>query len=155
MGGTGAVTAFATTASIPANSLRVGDVVRVTAAGHYGTKATPAGTLDTIVKLGTTTMGSTGAQTMTASLTFALWWLQMEIVVQAIGASGSVRAEGWMAHQRTFTASNHLQLVNTAAVTLDTTASMDASITVDWGTSDASNTITMHTFAVQVLRTQQ
>jgi hypothetical protein len=140
-------TAFTSTVTIPAGVLKVGDTVQFRLFGYYST-ATIAPTIVGKLKLGSTTVQTTGTVTSLVGLSANLgWWADVLLVVAAIGASGSVRAQGAMCFATSAMAAITINIPNTAAFTVDTTAAIVASATVQWGTASASNTITLDTFS--------
>lgn len=153
---TSAETAFASvdSNSLLAYQLCVGDVIRITCRGVFSTAGT-APTLRFRIQLGASTIiFSTGSPTVTGSMSNAGWALQVEFIVTAIGASGSIEVQGnaICVSNPTTGAVQIFMPGNTSAVTLDTTVDNAITILAKWGTSSSSNTITMRQMFVEVLR---
>lgn len=139
-------TAFASTYTIPANALQQASVINVKAAGVYSTDATPP-TVRIRVKLGSTTILDSGVVTLLA-VTDSGWWLDGQAAIFAAGGSGSLDAQGLFVLNTGSGTSLAINLENTAAISIDTTANQAVTITVEWGTADADNTITMRQMAI-------
>lgn len=140
---------FAVARTIPANTLKVGMLIRVEAWGVYTTPAT-AGTGRHKVKLGSTVILDTAAQTMTSSVTNRGWKLEGLIRVVSVGASGTVEAQGAVRLNTTALASSHIDMENTATVTVDTTVAQDLQISYQAGTSNAQS-FTLRNMVVEFL----
>lgn len=136
-GGVGSLT-------FPANSLFIGRTLRIKLSGIISTAAISPGTLRIKVKLGTTVILDTGAQTITSSLSNMVWRIEASITVRSTGSGsgGSVFAQSAFEHQVTALAALLAwAMTNTAAVNMDTTISNALDVTATWGTADASNSI--------------
>jgi hypothetical protein len=139
------------TKTLPANTLIAGRTLRIRASGHYSTKASTAGNLNLLIYLGSTAIVSTGDFAVTDNLTGRGWKLDVEITCYTTGASGTVWAQGIA---MLFTAAGtivHREMVKTATVTVDTTASQAVDVRADWQTSDASNSITCTNATIEIL----
>lgn len=143
-------TAFDSSYTIPANSVAVGDVLRVTATGVYST-ALVAPNLTGKLKLGSTTVLNTGALTAVAGVANAGWTFQGWIVITGIGAGGALEAQGYAEFATAATTALSVNVTNTAAISLDTTASQALTVTVQWSAASASNSITMRQLVVEKL----
>ncbi len=143
--GTGSLT-------LPANSLKVGQAISIRATGHYSTQLTPT-TLNIRLKLGSTTIMATGDQTPGGSISQLNWRLDTIIVVRSIGGSGTVMGQSFWEHQATAIAAPFFwEMLNTAAVTVDTTAGQAVDLTADWGAGvAAADSITCTDFTLQNL----
>jgi len=148
--------------TIPANYLQDGRLFRLTVYGKHGTTATP--TLTARLRLGGvsgTVLAATGAITTTcavgggASMT-AMVKLDAIIQVRSNGSSGTLMSNGvitlWTATAPTLgTVTNYgceAALVSgstggstPAVATVDLTADAALSVTVQWGTANAANSI--------------
>lgn len=139
-----------------------GRCLRVVAFGAYGTTSTPtlqfrmrwggvAGTVLCATGAFTTTSGTGGGASMTAC-----WVLEVYITTRANGSSGSLMCNGLViTHTATAltagTVTNYGQPSPIAggstggttpvAVTVDLTANTALSLTAQWGTSNAANSI--------------
>lgn len=129
---------FAVARTIPANTLKVGMLIRVEAYGVYTTPGT-VGTGRHKVKLGSTVILDTGAQTMTNSVTNRGWSITATIRVVSTGGSGTVEAQGTMIRSTTALAGAIHDMENTATVTVDTTVAQDLQISFQAGTSNAQS----------------
>jgi hypothetical protein len=147
---TASETAFTSSYTIPANSLRAGSVIKVTLYGTYGTDAVLAPTLQGRLKIGGTTRLDTGSLTAVVGATNRGWTAEGQIVVHSIGASGVADAQGTAQFSTAVTAALSVHMPNTATFTLDTTASQAITVTIQWGTADTDNTITLRQFIVSI-----
>lgn len=137
------------TMTVPANMAAAGTTLRLRAKGVFTTAATQ-GTLTWIVKIGTTTVASTGAQTPPPSRTNGYWELECDLVFRTVGGSGTVFVQGLWSIQGlnigAVTANTFYWPIRgnsadpPAVVTIDTTAGnlIDIQLT----TSNANNTLT-------------
>src|SRR5258706_674206 len=147
---TAAETPFTSSYMLPANTLAVGSVIRVKLYGLYSTALTPP-TLVAKLKAGGTTLLTTGSLTTIGSLTNTGWWAEGALIVTAIGASGTIEAQGYAEFATAATTGLSVNLTNTAAIgSIDTTATQALTVTVQWGTSSASNTITLREMTVDI-----
>lgn len=140
-------TAFTSTYDIAANSLAVGTVVRIKLYGIYGTDAVPP-TLRLRVKLDSTTVLDTTAVTLTAALADDGWTADIQCVVRAIGASGSVDSQGLFEFSSAVADGQLVNTPNSTAAVIDTTAAQTVSVTAQWGAADADNTVTLRQIAI-------
>jgi hypothetical protein len=139
------------TVTLPANFLVAGKVIRLTARGLLSTHATP-GTLNIKVKLGSVIVLATGAQTPTGTLSDTFWEVECIITCRTTGASGSVMSQSEFYHDTALVGQpTSWAMVNTSAVTVDTTASAAIDLTATWNTADAANIIKCTDFVVEVL----
>lgn len=147
----GATTAsFATTAVLPANSMRVGRVLRVTARGVATTDGA-AGNLTMDIRIGSTVIITTGAQTAPNNLSDRGWELSADIVCRTVGAGGTLRGAGFFTLATAATTTQQWDMEQTAAATtaIDTTASNTFDIQVT--NSDAGTTMSSQTIIWEVL----
>lgn len=141
-GGVGSLT-------LPANYLIAGRSFRIFGSGYHSNLNTD--TLRVKVKLGSVVLLDTGAQASGASTNDG-FIISAIVTCRTTGASGTVMAQGeYKEYTGTPSAHDTYQLVNTATTTIDTTASNDISVTVQWGTASASNTISLTNFTVEGL----
>lgn len=140
--------------TIPANFLYPGAALRVTASGRFSTTATPTLLLGVYYgAVAGTALGTTGAITTTSGVTNVPWRLEALIICRTIGSSGSLFTQG-MVHGISGTVGVSVVPIPAsapAAVTVDTTAAKTLTIGAQWGTSSASNTITLHQMLVETL----
>lgn len=126
--GSGAVT-------LPANFFNVYTIVRVQARGYLSNTGTP--TIRMKVKLGSSILADTFTVTTPSGLSNTGWELRATLVCRTTGATGTIIGEGL-----SNTGSSFFTMPSGAATTIDTTASQNLDLTVQWGTLSASNTIT-------------
>ena len=135
--------------TLPANFFIAGRTIRIWGQGFHSTTGTP--TIRIKIKLGSTIIADTGAQTSTAASNN---WIVVnaDITCRTVGASGTIFTQGEYREASTSPSSfNLFALSNTATTTIDTTASQALSVTAQWGTASASNTISMTNFTMEVL----
>ena len=145
------------TVTLPANFLKsafgtAGRTIRITARGIYGTDLV-APTLNIRVKLGSTTVVSTGVITTAANLTNKFWEATAYITCRTSGATGTVMGNGAFLHDDAL-ANNTLSIwgmTNTGTTTINTTEAQAIDVTAEWGTADADNTITCQILTLEVL----
>jgi predicted RecA/RadA family phage recombinase len=139
-------TAFDKSVTIPANTLQVGDVLRVRAQGICpSTNSTD--TLNVRLKVGTVTLVATGAVDVANN---DLFHLEADLVVRAIGANGSIVASGLQALGTEGTVTT--KPAKLAASALDTTAAQTVAITATWSVANAGNQVRLDLFDVELLR---
>jgi len=133
---------------IPANYMADGRILQLEAAGKLSTTGTPTlifrirwgGVAGTLLALSETlTMGS--------GVTNVNWWLDALIQTRVNGAAGSLLVMGNISvHSAAGTLLQNVWGVSghdaPAAVTADLTADTALSVTAQWGTASASNTLT-------------
>lgn len=143
---TAAKTDFSITTTIPANSLAVGTVLKYKKTYVYSTSGTP--TIEIFETIGSATaFVDTGAVTTGLNISNSPILLDVEGIVTAIGASGSI---DWKAR---ITIEGALGTITkddifSAATTVDTTGALVLKSSVQWGTSSASNTIIQKPYVV-------
>ena len=131
--------------TIPANSLAIGDTILILIKGHVSDTGNP--TLTARIDLGGTEVCASGAITLGA-VTTDYFEMEVEITVRTLGATGTVVAGGELMYDN----SNDITgagLVKTTATTIDTTGTLAIDVTVQWGTSSASNTITSQIITIE------
>lgn len=138
-------TAFASTFDIPANSLAVGSVIRIKLLGRFSTTGTP--TLRLRIKLDATTYIDTTAVTTVTATNFG-FVTDAQLVVTAIGASGTIDAQALTELGTAATTGQVVNSVNTAGITTDTTQALSVTVTAQWSAASASNTVTLHQMAI-------
>ena len=146
-------TAFTASNTLSANSVSVGDVFTCNLSGVFST-AVVAPSLTIKIKLGSTTMLSTGSFTTIAGISNLGWYTEAKFTVQSIGSSGSIEAQGSSAFSTAAAAAMTINMSNTSALTIDTTASQAITATIQWSSASASNTITVREFFIQKLTAQ-
>lgn len=135
---------------IPANFLTPGMVITGEAHGRFSNTGTP--TLLLGVYWGAvagTELAAIAATITTTAATNWPWRMEFVTVIRAIGSSGSAVTTGkvWIASSLTnFGTTIPIDATATAAVSIDTTAAKALTIGAQWGTANAANTLTCHTF---------
>lgn len=143
-------TAFASSYTLPAGQLAIGDVLEVNLCGRFGTTIL-APTLRGRIKLAGTALIDTGALTLLANLTNNPWHAHALLTVMAIGASGSLECAAAL-HFSTSATAAITSLVSGGAVTINTAAASALTVTAQFSAADAANTITLRQMAVKQLR---
>lgn len=139
-------TDFATTKSIPANTLRVGQVWHVRAMGSVSTDGATPGNWRLKYKWGTTTICQTASSAIAAGLTNRSWIADVYVTIISLGSSGTVEAQGvWMLLNNAAAATPR-EMPNSAVVTVNTTAAITSKFSITPSVSDAQNSITMRQF---------
>ena len=137
-------TAFATTYTLPANSLAVGDVLEIHCAVFFDFTAATAFTWE--LAIGATTMAQQITGTNSNQDT---WWdITFLVRVVSIGAAGTINWHGMSTNSATGAAVVKTSGGSGLAVALDTTAANAISLSVTNGSSNASNTDQMYWFTV-------
>lgn len=140
--------------AIPANSLQVGSVIRVSCDLEFSTTSTP--TLLVGVYYGGaagTALCDTGAVTTPSGASHAICSLVGRLVCRAIGSSGTIMAIGQVQNLTAGGVSpmGSAGATTPATVTVDTTSDKTLTVAAQWGTASASNTLTVHTYVVELL----
>lgn len=138
------------TLTLPANYFRIGTSLKIIATGYISDTGTP--TLNIRFKLGSTTICSTGAVALAGTISNNLWRVEVELTCRTVGATGTVIAQGKFEYDESTHAGTTEGMVSTATTTIDTTATQAVNLTVEWGTANASNTITCTNLALEALR---
>lgn len=139
-------TAFSTAVTIPANFLKAGDIIRVRAQG-IATSTNSTDTLDLQLRLGTTDILATGAVDVANN---DLGFIDADIVIRTIGASGTIVAAGHTALGAAGTVTAKPKLL--ASTTLDTTAAQSVNVSATWSVASASNSVRLDVMNVQIIR---
>jgi hypothetical protein len=136
-----------------ANELKLGTKIVVEAVGEFSTTGTPTlaigvyyGAVAQVWNSGTITTGSGAAAWP--------WHLRWNGIVTTVGSSGVLYGHGILDLGTSLTAWSPSSVPVTAAarsVAVDTTAAKSWGIAATWGTSSASNSITVDLLNVQIL----
>lgn len=141
--------------------LKQGSVVELEAFGEFSTTGTPTlqlgfvyGVAAGAVASGGVTLAASGA--ITTATTGAAWPWHLKWVgrVTAIGATGVIYGHGILDLGTSLTAFAASAIPVTAAarsVTIDTTVQKTFGVMAAWGTSSASNTLTVDNFTAKVV----
>lgn len=136
--------------TIPANSLRVGDIIASFIAGEVDDSANPSITIN--LKLNGATIASTGSETLGTTGTGIHFGIESALIIRTIGPSGTAIAEGSFV---TGTASgDHFGISNAppGQFSIDTTIAQTVDITVTWGIASESNAFTAQKAYVELIR---
>jgi hypothetical protein len=137
---------------------RVGQKIRILAAGQISTLATTPGTLTLDVRFGSTVVVNGGAMTLNANAQVNVnWLLELEITCRAIGATANLIGQGrFQSHAVIGSAAPtaggagaHLLPYNTAPVVgnnFDATAQQQVDLFGTWQTANAANSIQLHQY---------
>jgi len=139
-------TAFDKAVTIPANTLKVGDVIRVRAQA-IATLTNATDTLDLQLRLGTTDILATGAVDVANN---DIGFIDADIVVRTVGASGTIVAAGHTALGVPGTVTAKPKLLG--STTLDTTADQSVNVSATWGAANAGNSVRLDILNVQLIR---
>jgi hypothetical protein len=133
------------TSIIPANFLVAGKSLKPKMRGFIATNAT-APTIRIQAKLNSTVILDSGVVAMNAITGSQLFEIDFDMTCRTTGVSGTVIEQGVFRYFRDSTSEERIGLVSTAAVTINTTIAQTLTITITWGTANASNTITSANF---------
>lgn len=146
--------AFESKYTIPANSLTAGQVIKVSLRGTYST-AVLAPTITGRIRYG----GLVGTLLITSGTISALvgatsdrgWHGDATFIVDTIGGSGTIEAQASMQFATAASAALTILPVNTSTIVFDSATTSDLVATVQWGTADSSNSITLREMVVEIL----
>ena len=134
--------------SIPANGFKVGDSFHAILTGHISSVNNH--TLTLRIKAGSVVLATTGAVTM-AGTTGKHWKLEVYFTVRAIGSAGVASIATGGTFMYTKNASTNFEGTNFSTentTTFDTTISNTLSITAQWGTANAGDSIYSEIFTL-------
>lgn len=135
--------------TLPINTLNTGKRVRWTLMGTISDTGTP--TLNMRIKVGGSTIASTGAVALAGTVSNRAWRLTFEMTCRSVGASGTVIGQGSFWYDDSTNAGTTIGIAMTATATVDTTAQLTLDASAQWGTLSASNTLTCTNANVEVL----
>jgi hypothetical protein len=101
-----------------------------------------------------TALAATGAITQSSGVTNVPWKLNLTTHIRTVGSSGTAMSHGsayFGSAVSALSAEVPLPATALATVTIDTTAAKVLSVGATWGTSSASNTLTLHGFTIESL----
>lgn len=133
-----------------ANLLTVGKSVRIKIAGFFSSFSS-AGNFTIALTLDGVTIATTGATVMTNSMSNVGFELDFIITCRSVGVGGTVFGQGMFKAGTTSVNSAVVDVVATAAAAVDTTVPLTIDVTWQWGTSNASNAVTVTNAIVEVL----
>jgi hypothetical protein len=138
--------------TLPAGFLQEGSTLTMKAWGVFSTTVTPTLLLGFYYGgVAGVALGTTGAITTASTITNVPWRIQLDVDVWTDGATGTCKTQGWCGFGTAVSTWSFLPIPNTAntgTVTIDTTTAKVISVGGQWGTSNASNTVTCHGFKV-------
>ena len=121
---------------IPASKLnKIGVKFQTSVQGIISDTGNPS--FELRVKLGGLTIGDSGANSL-GSILNDHWRMDLEFVVRTIGVTGTIMATGGFVTAK----DDHFSLVNLGTLVIDTTVDQTLDVTVQWGSANASNTVT-------------
>jgi predicted RecA/RadA family phage recombinase len=143
-----AETAFDQSFTIPANTLKAGDVIRVRLQG-IATATNSTDTLNVKLKIGATAVMATGAVDVANN---DIFFMDVDLVVRTVGAGGTLVAAGVNAlgTEGTVTAKPG-KLASTA---IDTTVAQAVTVTATWSVANAGNSVRLDVFDAQLIRSK-
>lgn len=134
--------------TIPANLLLVGEMFELTAWGYYTTRPVVTGNLTLRVKAGSTTLASIVQSAIAPNLGTSQWHIEAIMTIRASGVSGSIMTQACGQCQVSSSSTIPVIAVNTSPTSVDLSAGLVLDLTAQWGTADASNSITLTNLVV-------
>lgn len=137
----------------PANFLDLGTRIELTAYGTFSNTGTPTLLLGFYYGgVAGTALAATTAFTTTTGATNWPWTLWLKGHVRSLGSSGTIMVQGEVRFPTSLTAWTIRPIPETAlaTVTIDTTAAKSLTVGAQWGTANASNTLTCHELTCEV-----
>ena len=134
--------------SVPANGFVVGDSFRAVMSGQMNVANNQ--TIRIRVKSGSVILSDSGVQSIT-NITGDTWTLNIDFTIRQIGAAGvaSLASVGGFHYTKTVNGTVQGFAFNTTnSTTFDTTVSNTLNITVQWGSTNAGNTIHSDVFVL-------
>lgn len=141
---------------LPGGILEIGSRLEFYAFGRYSTTGTPTLTLGIYTGTIGQAIGSGVALCTSAALTTVSgaanrsWRIEGHAQVRTAGTSGSVLAFGELSNITTG-GTDMMPASAPAAATVDTTVNRYIAVGATWGTSSASNTLTVHYFGCRLV----
>lgn len=139
-------TAFDKSFSIPANTLKPGDIIRVRAQA-IATATNATDTLDLQLRLGTTDILATGAVDVANG---DIGFIDADIVIRTIGAGGTLVAAGHTALGAPGTVTSKPKLLGSTAI--DTTVAQSVNVSATWSVANAGNSCRLDIMNVEIIR---
>ena len=128
--------------SIPANTLKVGSVIRVRAHG-VAPSTNSTDTLTIKLKIGTTVLVASAAIDVANDDTFVV---DAYLIVRTIGATGTLVANGLIGLGVDTVGTTR---VDSGSATIDTTGALTLALTATWSVASASNQVALQSFIVE------
>jgi hypothetical protein len=125
--------------TLGANFFAVGTVLHFAVSGIYTTTGTP-GNITVAIKLGSTTIGTTGADTLPASQTSGVWRLIGDITCRTAGSGGTVILNTILefAPSGTTLTASDASIANSSAVSINTTTTQAFDVTANFSAASQS-----------------
>lgn len=139
-------TAFDKSVSIPADTLKAGDVIRVRLQA-VATATNGTDTLDVQLRLGTTDILATGAVDVANG---DIAFIDADITIRTIGAGGTMVAAGHTAIGVPGTVTAKPKFM--ASTAIDTTAAISVNASATWSVANAGNSVRLDVMNVQIIR---
>ena len=136
------------TTTLDANDLTVGKNIHVKVRGIISDTGTP--TIRIRVKLGATTIGDTGAIALSGTITDEEFDVDYMFTCRTTGATGTVIGSGFFSFDNAASAGATFGMPATGTTTIDTTAALALSVTVEWGAADPANTISSQVATIKM-----
>lgn len=141
--------------TLPANLLETGSELELNASGEFSTTATPTLLLGFYFGgvAGVALAASTAITTGTTAASWP-WQLHYRGVVRATGTAGSINGSGRLYLGTSLIAFTTRPIPETLAartVTIDTSTAKTITVGAQWGTSSASNTLTVNDISVKLI----
>lgn len=129
---------------------KTGKPLRIRAAGRISTASAAPGTLQFLVKFGSTTVFDGGASaTLATSASNVTWVLDILLTCRIVGSSATVLGTGTL-FTTALSATTPIMLLPVsspvAGTSFDGTVSQTVDLFASWSVASASNTITCHQF---------
>lgn len=122
--------------TISANTMQVGDTVRISAGGHVSTSGSPQ--IEVILRVNGSEIGSTGASNLGNNLASANWNVATIMTCRSAGLNGTVAVSGFMEHNN----GTIFGIAKNSTTTIDTTSDNLLQLTAIWGLASSANSIT-------------
>lgn len=140
---------------MPATLLKIGDVLRIKAAGRMSTAASTPGTITFDVRFGSTKVFDGGASgTVATSASNLTWDLEAYLTVRSIGTSATVLGTGRLI-SAALSATTPIMLLPASApaagTAFDSTTSFAVDLFATWSVANASNSLTLHSYELALL----
>jgi hypothetical protein len=126
------------TLTIPADSFQVGDSFHAKIGGVISAANNEELTIR--IKTGASTLATLGPITLTTT-TSEFWELEIDFTIRSLGASARLQTNGQFNYVDTGGSGTYLGSGYNTNTTIDTTSSNTLDITVQWGSTNASNSI--------------
>jgi hypothetical protein len=140
---------------LPANLLEPGSEIEIRAMGEFSNTATPTLLLGFYLGgVAGVALAASSAVTTTTGAAAWPWMIEYRGVIRSAGATGSINGQGALRLGTALTAFTVRPIPEVAAsrtVTIDTTTAKSITLGAQWGTSSASNTLTVNDISVRLV----